>query len=198
MLFWTAVEEQTEGYWAQPRGGAAAAAAGGCTQRGPHGFARRSVQHGLFPGNADFDVNVSHRAAVQLWGRKQPQVLSFSSQVNQQFPQRRALTLANGATLTSATAWSADSIFSNVMNAQLQKEEKHESGGGGLCLPSGEGEGADVLTGSLLAWVVHGEIDDVSMLSEGRAQAVLAQPGAINVHGVALPHSSPLRVRIRP
>lgn len=54
------------------------------------------------------------------------------------------------------------------------------------------------VTGSLLAWVVHGEIDDVSVLREGRAQAVLGEPGAIDVHRVALPHSSPLRVRIRP
>lgn len=62
----------------------------------------------------------------------------------------------------------------------------------------GEQAAPTLLTGSLLAWVVHGEIDDVSMLREGGAQAVLAEPGAINVHRVALPHPSPLRVRIRP
>lgn len=40
------------------------------TQWGPHWFASRSIQHGLFPGNTDFDVNVSHRASIQLRGQK--------------------------------------------------------------------------------------------------------------------------------
>lgn len=68
--------------------------------------------------------------------------------------------------------------------------EKHEWGGGGGV--------PDLPTGAVLAWVVHGEVDDASVLREGGAQAVLAEPGAVNVHRVALPHPSPLGVRIRP
>lgn len=102
---------------------------------------------------------------------------------------------------TSATAWSADSILSNVIKAQLGKESRFKSN------LQVVGENTQVymcavarllLNGSLLAWVVHGEIDDVSMLREGRAQSLLGQPGAVHVHGVALPHASPLWVGIRP
>lgn len=50
------------------------------------------------------------------------------------------------------------------------------------------------LKGSILALVVHGEINDVAVLTECRAQAVLDESGAVNVHRVSLPHASPLWV----
>ena len=34
------------------------------TQWSPHRFASGSIQHGLLPGDADFDVNVSHCASI--------------------------------------------------------------------------------------------------------------------------------------
>lgn len=40
------------------------------TQWSPHRFAGGSIQHGLLSGDADFDVNVSHRASIQLWQNK--------------------------------------------------------------------------------------------------------------------------------
>lgn len=53
-----------------------------------------------------------------------------------------------------------------------------------------------IFNGSILAWVVHGEINNVPVLTECRAQAVLHKPGAVNVHCVTLPHASPLWVRV--
>lgn len=102
--------------------------------------------------------------------------------------------------LTSATAWSADSIFSKVINAQLDRRTKqkrknksssHENAG-----RNDTYEHTVLFKASLLAWVVHREIDDVSVLRESRAQAVLAEPRAINVNGVPLSHSSALWVRV--
>lgn len=51
---------------------------------------------------------------------------------------------------------------------------------------------------SLLARVVHGEIYDVSVLSEGRAKTVFSEPRAIYIHSVTFSHSSPLGVWIWP
>lgn len=51
---------------------------------------------------------------------------------------------------------------------------------------------------SILAWVVHGEVDDVSMLRECRAKAVLNESGAVNIHRIPFSHPSPLWVWIWP